>query len=72
MGQNEEHVNRTFCAIQMEAVSIFVQIQDLKEMERAEEHATRAKHATVMVPVEVSNYGDFRNKVYFFEYLGHS
>ena len=37
-------------------------------MERAEEHATRAKHATAMVPVEVSNYGDFRNKVYFFEY----
>ena len=37
-------------------------------MERAEEHATRAKHATAMVPVEVSNYGDFRNKVHFFEY----
>ena len=31
-------------------------------MERAEEHAMRAKHAIAMVPVEVSNYGDLRNK----------
>ena len=63
MGQNEEHVNRTFCAIQMEDVNMFVQIQDLEEMERAEEHAMRAKHAIAMVPVEVSNYGNLRNKV---------
>ena len=63
MGQHEEHVYRIFCAIQMEAVRKFVELKDLEAMERAEEHATRAKHALVMVLVEVSNYMDMRNKV---------
>ena len=52
MEQHKEHVNRAFCAIQMEAVKKFVEMKDLEEMERPEEHATRAKHALAMVPVE--------------------
>ena len=63
MVQHKEHVYRTFCAIQMEAVRKFVELKDLEAMERAKEHATRAKYALVMVLVEVSNYTDMRNKV---------
>ena len=55
MGQNEEHVSRTFCAIQMEVARKFVEIEDQEEMELAEEHAMRAKHALVTVSVGVSN-----------------
>ena len=55
MGQNGEHVNRTFCAIQMEAVKKFVEIKDQEEMEPAEEHATSSKYAIVTVSVGVSN-----------------
>ena len=52
MEQHKEYVNRAFCAIQMEAVKKFVEMKDLEEMERPEGHATRAKHALTMVPVE--------------------
>ena len=55
MGENEEHVSRTFCAIQMEAVKKFVEIKDQEEMEPAEEHATNFKYAIVTVSVGVSN-----------------
>ena len=55
MGQHEEHVSRTFCAIQMEVARIFAEIKDQEEMEPAEEHAMRAKHAIVTVSVGVSN-----------------
>ena len=47
----------------MEAVRKFVELKDLEAMEPAKEHATWAKHALVMVLVEVSNYTDMRNKV---------
>ena len=56
MGQNEEHVSRTFCAIQMEVARKFVEIEDQEEMEPAEEHAQSSKYAIVMVSVGVSNY----------------
>ena len=56
MGQNEEHVRRTFCAIQMEAARIFVEIKDQEEMEPAEEHAPSSKYAIVTVSVGVSSY----------------
>ena len=56
MGQNEEHVRRTFCAIQTEVARKFVEFKDQEEMEPAEEHATSSKHAIVTVSVGVSNY----------------
>ena len=56
MGENEEHVSRTFCAIQMEVARKFVEMKDQEEMEPAEEHAPSSKYAIVTVSVGVSNY----------------
>ena len=56
MAQNEEHVSRAFCAIQMEAARKFVEIKDQEEMEPAEEHAPSSKYAIVTASVGVSNY----------------
>ena len=55
MGQNEELVRRTFCAIQMEVARKFVEMKEQEEMEPAEEHATSSKYAIVTVSVGVSN-----------------
>ena len=55
MEQNEEHVSRTFCAIQMEVARKFVEIKEQEEMEPVEEHATNSKYAIVTVSVGVSN-----------------